>query len=486
MYYTCTIIKNEHRYLREWINHCLSIGFDEIHLYEDEGSDSHASITDAYQQVHLHSITEVSRTDYQGKDWKQVDLAQYFIKTLSPTLSLKERGSSWCAFIDPDEYIRFEEGYTLQRLCEEFSGYRGIYLQFKIYGANGHIERPEGGVVENYGEGEPMPYLKWKNNMKSLVNLSYADHVWSSVHKIQCGVWTDGKQRRKNSYEHPEHDLCYGKAWIDHYYTKSWHDWVERFAKRGDIVPGNVKLQEFCDYNPDLAGKCHIPDGDLVFDIGCNNGDDSDKYLNLMCNVVAVECAPRMCKHLRERFKDEPRFTLEEVCISEKDDEEVTFYVSEHDTWSSTHREIAERKSAATEIRVKTATMQSLFDKHGIPRYCKIDIEGNDIVALRSMRSRPEYVSCETECVGNGGCENPFEVIDQLHEMGYTQFKLVCQNDGTVYANGDSRPSKAVLPWNMQLGWDDYATCRAMLAELREKHTFNTAYDFWYDVYAKW
>ncbi len=256
--YTCTIIKNEHRYLKEWIDHCLQIGFNEIHLYEDEGSNSHASITDAYTQVFLHSISEVQRIkDYDRPDWKQVDMAQHFIAQHSPykgeNVACNKEDLFWCAFIDPDEYIRFDKGYDLQRLCEDYNEYRGIYLQYKMYGANGYIARPKGGVVENYGCAKSMPYRFFKTNHKSLVNLAFNNHTWNSVHHVQCGLYTDGKQHRKTSWTHPELDLCYKKAWIDHYYTKSWQDWIERFTVRGDVVPGNVKLDRFFYYNKNIS-----------------------------------------------------------------------------------------------------------------------------------------------------------------------------------------------------------------------------------------
>jgi len=44
---TFTMIKNEQLYLKEWIEHNLMLGFDEIWLAEDYGRKSHKEITDA-------------------------------------------------------------------------------------------------------------------------------------------------------------------------------------------------------------------------------------------------------------------------------------------------------------------------------------------------------------------------------------------------------------------------------------------------------
>ena len=49
----CAIIKNEHRFLEEWIEWHFSIGFNAVHLFEDKGSDSHEDICNKYENVYL-------------------------------------------------------------------------------------------------------------------------------------------------------------------------------------------------------------------------------------------------------------------------------------------------------------------------------------------------------------------------------------------------------------------------------------------------
>jgi hypothetical protein len=45
------------------------------------------------------------------------------------------------------------------------------------------------------------------------------------------------------------------KAWLRHYYTKSWEEWVWRIYERGDLCNGNRKIEEFFKANPDLKYK---------------------------------------------------------------------------------------------------------------------------------------------------------------------------------------------------------------------------------------
>lgn len=231
-YTICTIIKNEQYYLEEWINHNLSIGFTDIYLYEDDGSDTHKYITDKFDNVYLNRFSDCNIKQYS---LKQQALFEWFI------LNYKDK-YDWCAFIDVDEYIRFEDGWTLDKLCKMFKDKNGIYIQQKTYGANGHLTKPIGGLQENYTSPENVyRYHREKANMKSIVNLHKNNLSFSrKVHKVAGGVFTNGINRQR--------DICYQKCWYDHYYTKSWEEWKARFI-RGDVKTGNCKPYYFFFYN---------------------------------------------------------------------------------------------------------------------------------------------------------------------------------------------------------------------------------------------
>jgi hypothetical protein len=78
---------------------------------------------------------------------------------------------------------------------------------------------------------------------------------------------------------------------------------------------------------------------------------------------------------------------------------------------------------------VPACTTSELFDKHGVPYYLKIDIEGMDVVALRGLAAtsaRPRYVSLESDKVSFRALRNEFETFV---ELGYDAFKLVSQRN---------------------------------------------------------
>jgi FkbM family methyltransferase len=79
-------------------------------------------------------------------------------------------------------------------------------------------------------------------------------------------------------------------------------------------------------------------DRSLIFDVGCNDGQDSDFYLKKGFRVVAVEANPALCEGLRRRFAQEiaeGRFILVCEAIAEQAGE-VEFYLNEIENIRST------------------------------------------------------------------------------------------------------------------------------------------------------
>ena len=78
----CTCIKNEHAYLREWLEYHLGLGFDHIYLYEDFGSESHADIVDEYDNVTLLSM-EVVLCEEDHIEGRQMKSVRYSLRCLT-------------------------------------------------------------------------------------------------------------------------------------------------------------------------------------------------------------------------------------------------------------------------------------------------------------------------------------------------------------------------------------------------------------------
>lgn len=248
----CAIIKNEQRFIREWVNHYLNIGFDVLYLYEDFDSTSHKEDLQDFIRDGKAVLTNLAKTKviphYSKGTEVQMQLYSYFLDKCK-----KEKIADWIGFFDVDEFLVFEKDYSLQRLEKEYKDEAGIVLSWVIYGANGHIKRPEGNVVENYTSHLPLGTLldfKTQWNVKSLVNVKNCEGAYHN-HVFKGCVNTDGNLFiPKDNLE-----LTFSKAWLNHYYSKSWEDYLDRIFSRGNMQNNFRCLDKFFFCSPEFLPK---------------------------------------------------------------------------------------------------------------------------------------------------------------------------------------------------------------------------------------
>jgi FkbM family methyltransferase len=183
------------------------------------------------------------------------------------------------------------------------------------------------------------------------------------------------------------------------------------------------------------------PTHDLVYDVGMNRGEDTAYYLLRGYRVIGFEADPALAAKCRERFADAlaaGRLTMIEGAITSLPTSTVPFFSYAGTTWNgidssvwgSTDRDRMARKHVAVqprEIAVPAVDFAACLSEHGVPHYLKVDIEGADrlcLEALRDLPERPPYLSIEAEQ------EDPAAAraeLDLLEELGYHEFKAVCQ-----------------------------------------------------------
>jgi FkbM family methyltransferase len=141
-------------------------------------------------------------------------------------------------------------------------------------------------------------------------------------------------------------------------------------------------------------------DPGLIYDVGLHDAADTAYYLRNGYRVVAIDANPGLVEAAATRFGREVaegRFIPLNVGIAEGEGTK-TFWVSDARTeWSSFDTAIAGRLGPPRGVEVPLRSFESILAEHGVPLYCKIDIEGNDHLCLAGMRPdfRPAFVSVE-------------------------------------------------------------------------------------------
>lgn len=171
----------------------------------------------------------------------------------------------------------------------------------------------------------------------------------------------------------------------------------------------------------------------VIFDIGCNNGDDTDFYLKKGFRVVAIDADKSMCGAVSRRFSQEIENGDCTVVYGAFSDTggDVRFFVCDVTPWNTcdpTYAEENMKKGVSyREVIVPGINMKEIILSHGIPYYLKIDIEGFDIIPLRGLdakRGVPKYISLE---IPKHNLELALEEILLLGKLGYKKYYFSSQ-----------------------------------------------------------
>lgn len=132
---------------------------------------------------------------------------------------------------------------------------------------------------------------------------------------------------------------------------------------------------------------------DLCFDIGSNIGDISAVLLHLGARVVAIDPQAAAMKELRARLGHYPKLRCLEVGLARAPGE-MTLYL--HDAVGTTSMLQNWTPGTPTgSVQVPVTTLEHLISQFGVPKYCKIDVEGFEYEVLMGLGRKLDLLSFE-------------------------------------------------------------------------------------------
>jgi len=211
-----------------------------------------------------------------------------------------------------------------------------------------------------------------------------------------------------------------------------------------------------------------VDPGDLSLDIGANLGNRSRVLLELGARVVAVEPQPYCARVLRAKFGRNRRFTLVEKAAGSATGKAEMSVGDAHPLGTLAkdwrHRTTASGRfppdSWTNTITVEVTTVDQIIREHGLPGFCKIDVEGYELEVLRGL-SIP-LASLSFEFTAPEESEKTLACLERLETLGRYVYNYSLSEDMTL-----------AMP-----EWLPAAAFRDVLSGMHDKGT-------WGDVYAR-
>lgn len=201
------IARDEDNYIQEWIDYHLKLGFDDVYVYAN------------------HWNWDTSQSNVFVKPWDgarvQDKAYQNFIDTLEPFYD-------YAAFFDVDEFLVLKQHSNVKDFIQDhIQSEGGIALNWVFFGDCNHKDK-----LPSYINGEYSPIKRFiyrsdvTISIKTIVKLKN-----NSMNHVHCPMLpindTNG-----NIWKGPIHpDINKASvevAQINHYYTKSWEEWVAK------------------------------------------------------------------------------------------------------------------------------------------------------------------------------------------------------------------------------------------------------------------
>lgn len=220
-YSVAVIVKNEARYIREYILFNMAAGADRIYVYDNDSSDG---LLEA-----LAPFLDTGYVVYRKWPGHKVQTGAY-----RDAVRRTRRRTKWLALVDADEFLFSPQG-TMPGRLRAYEKYSGVGVNWLVYGPNGHDRRPEGLVMDLYTTTLADYNSQINCHIKSIVrpaevfcvsNPHYAVYKGRGYAVGEDGVPLDNRSTRALSLKNNREIFR-----INHYLTRSLEDLEEKCAR---------------------------------------------------------------------------------------------------------------------------------------------------------------------------------------------------------------------------------------------------------------
>lgn len=214
------IAKDEDHYIDEWIAYHKKIGFDDIHIYQNDWRWSGET-----DNVYKHILDGAN---------KQINAYNDFIQN-------NRNNYDWAAFFDIDEFLVLKKHDTVKNFISDYKTYNAIGINWVLFGDNGHKT-----VINDYSVLKRFTKREISANIHVKCIVKLGQNIFMDVHSPNV-VWVDTNKNVNfgNFNNNPIDDV----AQINHYFCKTKEEFILKCERgRADTIMKRT-IDEFDGHN---------------------------------------------------------------------------------------------------------------------------------------------------------------------------------------------------------------------------------------------
>lgn len=226
------IIKDEEKYIKEFCEHHLSLGFDKIYLGDNTPTDKTSEYCDILKDYIDIGVVEI--VDVRGKKTHQLQFYNDMLDRFG-----MDGETSWCLFIDADEHFTLVKENNVHDFIRRFDAACQIlvnWLNMDQCGQTRYCNKPlEERFPNKIDVGESPNGCRFNNHVKAFVKTVDGDRIgtFSNPHYCYNVPMTVDTTNSKIGASPFNNFPNYNIAYIKHFHLKSLQEYVENKMAKG-------------------------------------------------------------------------------------------------------------------------------------------------------------------------------------------------------------------------------------------------------------
>jgi Glycosyltransferase family 92 len=233
------IVRNEGRYLLEWVAFHRVVGVEHFFIYDNESTDETTDVLLALERAGI-----VTRIAWTNEEAARID------PTVGPQLPAykdflhyKDR-TQWVAVVDADEFIVPNGMQSIQALLSVFPGAAALGINWRVFGSGGQTTYRDEPVTRRFLQRAPDTFSV-NRHVKSITRTDTLRSLGIHMAELREGVAVD-------TYGNEIDPACAGihanpgggLAQVNHYVVKSSEEWTAK-KLRGRAGWGPTDAERF-------------------------------------------------------------------------------------------------------------------------------------------------------------------------------------------------------------------------------------------------